>query len=477
MQLDGAEASESILGVLDRICATAADVCDSQVAILTYNRDGKTRILASHGIDHRFRVFPVDLATAPYDRTQFVARYKAGSGTFYKRLGAALGIGACEFFVRAPVSVSDAHTVSLIACGATPPKRLTAARLMAMREAAMLCHDQLLPYLPLLDDDSRHVSVLTTSQEVARNVSESADMVGLVDDQLKIRALSAPLAQLIGRPAGELIGRGVTEIGIHSGDAAAFLFRQAIDTGISPPAYEVIKSHPELGPQVFIAHATPFSPTDTQQYFVYFTVRDVTSFSRREEMLNRRFRASPEEARGYEEPSMRFLLDTLVHRRTLRDRNGVSYLTFQTWRHSIRNYQIAALKALKQNVPQELSHAVAQRVAGDINRLVGLTAFKFIVPMPCSNSSQGSCLSLEIARSLGLLTGLPVLPCLSLPPGGGASHPKKNARRPRMTLVQQINAPALLVDDVATSGSHMEEATKLLRPGCGAVLAEAWIGA
>ena len=477
MQFDKAQAGESTLAVLDRICATAAGICDSQVAILTYNRDGRTRIMASHGIDHRFRVFPFDLATAPYDRKQFVVRYKAGSEAFYQRFGAALGIGVCEFFVRAPVSVSEAHTVSLIACGPTAPKRLSAARLKAMREAAALCHDQLQPYLALLDDDSQHVSALTTSAEVTRSVAESEGMVGLVDDQLKIRALSAPLAQLIGRPADELIGRGVTEIGIHSGDAAAFLFRQAIDTGISPPAYEVIRAHPELGTQVFIVHATPFSPTDTRQYFVYFTVRDVTAFSRREEVLNRRFRASPEEARNYEEPSMRFLLDTLVHRRALRDRNGVSYLTFETWRHSIRNYQIAALKALKQNVPRELSHAVAERVAGDINRLVGLTAFKFIVPMPCSNSSNGSCLSLEIARSLGLLTGLPVLPCLSLPPGGGASHPKKNARRPRMTLVEQINGPALLVDDVATSGSHMEEATKLLRPGCGAVLAVAWIGA
>ncbi len=41
-----------------------------------------------------------------------------------------------------------------------------------------------------------------------------------------------------------------------------------------------------------------------------------------------------------------------------------------------------------------------------------------------------------------------------------------------------VEGPVLLVDDVATSGRHIEEASLLLRaqkPGCG-VLAVAWIG-
>ena len=44
-------------------------------------------------------------------------------------------------------------------------------------------------------------------------------------------------------------------------------------------------------------------------------------------------------------------------------------------------------------------------------------------------------------------------------------------------LTDKVSGPALLVDDVATSGSHIEEAVKLLRPACGSVLAVAWIGA
>ena len=48
--------------------------------------------------------------------------------------------------------------------------------------------------------------------------------------------------------------------------------------------------------------------------------------------------------------------------------------------------------------------------------------------------------------------------------------------RPRLELVRTIGEPILLVDDVATSGAHIEEAVKLLKPHCGTVMAVAWIG-
>ncbi|MCA3560168.1 MAG: hypothetical protein IOC82_03960 [Aestuariivirga sp.] len=476
MKLEDVEPEESALVILERICATAAGICGGQAAILTYHREGRTRLLASYGIDYRFRVFEFDLEKAPYERDQFVVKYAAGTERFYRNFAASLGISNCTLFVRAPVSVTGRHTTSLIILGTSGVKRLSEARLRAVREAAQLSREKLDPHFAALDDDSEHVSAVATLAEVAASVEISPNLVGLVDDRLKILAISASLAETVGRKVADLVGQRVGDIGLQSGDAASFLFRKALDTGISPPPYEVIRPHPDGGMQVFVVNATPFSPMDTKQYFVYFSARDVTAISRRAETLSRRFKPTHQEVHGFEEPSMRFLLDTLVRRRALRERNGISYLTFESWRLPIRTYQIAALKALKQNVPLELSHAVASRMAGEINHFVGLSAFKFIVPVPCGNSAGDSCLSLEIARSLGSLTGLPVLSCLSLPRGGGSSHPKNNVRRARMSLTETISGPALLVDDVATSGSHIEEATRLLRPTCGAVLAVAWIG-
>jgi predicted amidophosphoribosyltransferase len=45
-----------------------------------------------------------------------------------------------------------------------------------------------------------------------------------------------------------------------------------------------------------------------------------------------------------------------------------------------------------------------------------------------------------------------------------------------MTLATPLQGPVLLVDDVATSGRHIEEATELLRAKGASVLAVAWIG-
>jgi hypothetical protein len=476
MRLGGVVSSEPPVAVLDRMCTTVAEIGGCEAAVIAYNRNGRTRILASHGIDSRFRIYQYDLKGAPFKPREFVVKTEAGTDPYYNRLGAALGIPKCEFFLRAPISITEKHATSLILLSGTVREVPTAARLKALREAAILTRDQLSPSFPLLDDDSKKVSALTTSDAMIRDVKASKGLVALINDRLQFCAISKALARIIGRPVADIVGRAVTESGLDTAEASAFLFRQALETGVSPPEYEIVRFHAAGGSEVYSVSATPLSPTDTEDAFLYLSVRDVTVLNLREASLNRRFKTGSRSADQGEEPSLRFLLDTLVRRRTLRERNGVSYLTFESWRQSIRTYQIAALKALKQRVPAELSQAAAGRLAEEINSFVGTSAFKFIVPMPCSNSRPDSCLSLEIARSLGALTGLPVIQCLQLPCGGGSSHPKKNARRPRMSLTEKVAGPALLIDDVATSGAHLEEATKLLRPVCGAVLAIAWIG-
>jgi len=45
-----------------------------------------------------------------------------------------------------------------------------------------------------------------------------------------------------------------------------------------------------------------------------------------------------------------------------------------------------------------------------------------------------------------------------------------------MKLVRPVADAVLLVDDVATSGQHLEEATKLLRQHTNTVFSVAWIG-
>ena len=91
-------------------------------------------------------------------------------------------------------------------------------------------------------------------------------------------------------------------------------------------------------------------------------------------------------AKPPQEPSLLFLLKTLVPRRTIHERKDVSYLTLASWRQAIRTYQLEALKALKQNIPPELPATIAASMAREINSLVG--AAPSAPSCPCRAATQ-----------------------------------------------------------------------------------------
>jgi hypothetical protein len=174
-------------------------------------------------------------------------------------------------------------------------------------------------------------------------------------------------------------------------------------------------------------------------------------------------------------PVSRFLLDTLVQSQRLNRRGQTSYIGLRKWRASIKQYQISALKALKQEIPAGLVAAAADELAdavrsvyGDVNRCV-------VVPVPCGSSGP-DCLSCRLATGLARRLGLPMVQAfksIETPPG--SSHPRRNIKRSRMKLLETINQPVILVDDVATSGSHIDEAASLLRKTSPQVWPIVWI--
>ena len=176
------------------------------------------------------------------------------------------------------------------------------------------------------------------------------------------------------------------------------------------------------------------------------------------------------------DPLSRFLLDSLVQGTRLRQRNGISYLTLRRWRTGVIQYQIDVLRSLKQNPPSLLVNAIADEIVGALDVALGLKACKLVVPIPCSRSSSETCLSILLAEKVAAKLRLPAVRALSADPAEGKSHPMANLNRPPMRLVVPVDTTVLLVDDVATSGAHIEEATRLLRPVAGSVLSIAWIG-
>lgn len=179
------------------------------------------------------------------------------------------------------------------------------------------------------------------------------------------------------------------------------------------------------------------------------------------------------------EPSgvtMRFILSTLIAQRRLLERGNVAYHALARWRAAIKPWQIDALRALKTNPPAALIDCVANELATAAVDFHGRDSFDAVVPVACGNSGE-MCLAYQLAQAVAAQLDVVFVEAFDHIATTGSSHPRRNATRPSMTLCQAPTRRVLLIDDVATSGSHIAEATRLLRKTAASVLPLVWIGA
>jgi hypothetical protein len=176
-------------------------------------------------------------------------------------------------------------------------------------------------------------------------------------------------------------------------------------------------------------------------------------------------------------PVSRFLLETLISGQRLHRRGDISYISLRKWRSAVKPYQIDALRALKADVPESFVTAAAEEMVDAVRTIYGDPSKCVIVPVPCGSSGT-NCLSCRIAGRMARVLGIPVVNAfLPIDVPRGSSHPRRNIKRPKMTLLENITQPVILIDDVATSGSHINEAATLLRAASPQVWSMAWIAA
>lgn len=171
-----------------------------------------------------------------------------------------------------------------------------------------------------------------------------------------------------------------------------------------------------------------------------------------------------------------FLLDTLIKRKSIISRNVVSYLSLRAWRKSLKKHQIAALREIKAAPTPVFVDTISQEIANGLDRLVGERPARIVTHIPCGHSRRGDCLSCLLAKRIAAHLNLPFVSAFKPNFSAGTSHPKANLIRPAMEIDTPIDDPVLLIDDVASSGRHMEEAVGMLRQSAGVVLPVAWIG-
>jgi predicted amidophosphoribosyltransferase len=185
--------------------------------------------------------------------------------------------------------------------------------------------------------------------------------------------------------------------------------------------------------------------------------------------------ASPASAMERSGPLARFLDETLVRSQRLYRRNETNYVGIRRWRSAIKPHQISALRALKSDLPDEFVIGVARELADAVRAVYGSPEACVVVPVPCGHSGN-NCLSQRLGRALAEELGIKSVDAFEpIETAKGSSHPKKNSKRGSMRLKEPIDQPVILVDDVATSGSHIDEAATALRPHVSSVWPVAWI--
>jgi hypothetical protein len=168
-----------------------------------------------------------------------------------------------------------------------------------------------------------------------------------------------------------------------------------------------------------------------------------------------------------------FLMSTLISRLRLVNRRGTAYHALSQWRAPIKEHQLTALKLVKRFRPPALLDLLAQQLADASMTLFGPT-FRYVTNVACGHGGA-NCFARELGEVVARKTSLPFVDVFATLPVKGTSHPRTNTRRPMMKVVSVPDGPVLLIDDVATSGSHICEASRLLRESCCAAFPVVWI--
>jgi hypothetical protein len=177
-----------------------------------------------------------------------------------------------------------------------------------------------------------------------------------------------------------------------------------------------------------------------------------------------------------EEAILAFLANTLIRRASLRHKGALSYVIVRQWKAALKDVQLAALEGLKIGPSKVAANQIAHEISFVVSSIFEGMNFDAIVPVPCGSSGTPTCMSVEIASALAQILGVPIMNCLSGEPGSGRSHPHKSKSLKPYRLEGEVSGHLLLVDDVLTSGKHLQLACDALRAAGASVSSVVWVG-
>lgn len=166
---------------------------------------------------------------------------------------------------------------------------------------------------------------------------------------------------------------------------------------------------------------------------------------------------------------------SMVFAPAILSRNAVRYVRCRTWRAKRKKDDMQTMNEIKRTLPAAIVAGITDDLHMVGGALFGEQMFASVVPIACGHSKRPDCLSCRLAVELAERLGVPMVKAFADRFIEGSRHPKENKKLPPLELVEPPPAPALVVDDIATSGFHMEEALTRLRDAGIACAGLVWV--
>ena len=173
-----------------------------------------------------------------------------------------------------------------------------------------------------------------------------------------------------------------------------------------------------------------------------------------------------------------FLNSTLLSSLKVSSRNSVSFFSPRRWRKDLKSLQVVALKNLKLQAPEDGVQVIARQIVSLSQTIANGNPYEFVTHVPGGSSGRAWNFAALIAYSVAKELGVPHQPAFigSTSSIARSSHPSK-ARYFRPGYCEGVitGSFGLLVDDVATTGTHFEKCLEVLRKHDKSVVCISWI--
>ena len=168
-------------------------------------------------------------------------------------------------------------------------------------------------------------------------------------------------------------------------------------------------------------------------------------------------------------------LDYLVDRPKIFRRNAVSYMAAKTWRQGIKPQQIEAMRQAKRTCEWPTLTKASVDICAMMSGLFGKPSDILVTSIPCGHSRVANCFSTRLGQSVAAALGLPFEPVWAHRFLNGSSHPTQSRKLPPLKRLFDPVGPVIVIDDIISTGTHMEQALLDLRRTGNVASGFAWI--